>query len=184
MTETVLKTVLEQLFVIYRRISDSPEKASHFRETVAMIYPPLTHSMSVEDLDCITRFLQTLTELLTSARDVSPPLSVAEKRILKIQTYLRENIRISDVAKQVGLSEEALCRFFKKQTSQTLSSYLNEIRIEASAQMLREIGDLVSGVAYTCGFNTVHYFNKVFKQKKGMSPMEYRAINSATKDDV
>jgi transcriptional regulator GlxA family with amidase domain len=134
--------------------------------------------MSDKYSQCIICFLQKLIESLTFATDVSPPLSIGEKRLLKTQEYMQKNykkdIHLVDIARHVGLSEEALCRFFRKYTSQTLSSYLNEIRIEASAQMLRETDDLISLIAYSCGFNTIGYFNKVFKQSKGMTPAKYR----------
>jgi transcriptional regulator GlxA family with amidase domain len=181
--EPVLQTLLEQLFALFCFIAGFPEKDSLFRNSLTMIYPQLTNSMPVEDLQRTTYFLQNLIGLLTSAAEASPPPSAQEKRILKIQEYMKENytkdIRLADIAGYIGLSEKALCRFFKTHTSQTLLACLNEIRIEASAQMLRETDDPISGIAYTCGFNTVSHFNKVFKQRKRMTPMEYRGTKNS-----
>jgi YesN/AraC family two-component response regulator len=176
-----LKTLQEELFTLFCRIHESAEKDPFFREALRTIIPQLTDSMPVEELQCISSFLQKLADLLPSAETAIPkPLSINEKRILKINAYLEENyrkdIRLSDIARHIGLSKEALCSFYKKHTSRTLSSYLNEIRIEASVQILRETDDLIFWIAYSCGFNTIYYFNKTFKQSKGMTPAKYRKM--------
>jgi YesN/AraC family two-component response regulator len=177
-----LTPLQERLFTLLSFLSKLTESAPPFPgETLISTIPQLTEFLSVEELQCIILFLEKLCDLLPSAETAIPkPLSINEKRILKINAYLeenyRKNIRLSDIARHIGLSKEALCSFYKKHTSRTLSSYLNEIRIEASAQMLRETDDSISGIAYSCGFNTIHYFNKTFKQSKGMTPAEYRKM--------
>ena len=88
---------------------------------------------------------------------------------------LKENIDLHKVAAQINYTPEAFCRFFKKRTQKTFITYLNELRInEASIQLIqRDIAE-VSKIAFECGFNNVSHFNRVFKQIRKQSPLQYR----------
>lgn len=87
----------------------------------------------------------------------------------------KNNIGISDVAKEISYTPEAFCRFFKKRTRKTFIQYLNELRInEACHRIIEHQDSLMSEIAYGCGFNNVSHFNRVFKQLKQMSPLQYR----------
>jgi AraC-like DNA-binding protein len=182
MYQTNLKPLQDRLFALLCFLSKLTGNAPPFSgEALIPVILQLTASLSGEELQCIIPFLKKLCDLLSFPNTFSRPLSVSEKRLCKIQDFLKENykkdIQLSDIARHIGLSKEALCSFYKKHTSRTLSSYLNEIRIEASAQMLRETDDSISGIAYSCGFNTIHYFNRIFKQTEGITPAEYRKRN-------
>jgi AraC-like DNA-binding protein len=72
------------------------------------------------------------------------------------------------------MTPQAFCRFFKKRTRHTFVSFLNEVRINEACKKLTEGGfDSISTVAYTCGFNSITNFNRVFKAVLGKSPSEY-----------
>ena len=87
----------------------------------------------------------------------------------------KNNIGISDIAKEISYTPEAFCRFFKKRTRKTFIQYLNELRInEACHQIIGQQDRLMSEIAYGSGFNNVSHFNRVFKQLKQMSPLQYR----------
>ena len=96
----------------------------------------------------------------------------------KVTKYVEENYRkkimVKDVARLAGLSEPAFFAFFKKSMGVSFTRYVNEIRIREASRLLCETDDTVAGIAYTTGFNTPYYFNEIFKQKKGMTPGEYR----------
>lgn len=99
-------------------------------------------------------------------------------RICKVINYVKKNfrkqIKENEVAGMVGLSGAAFSRFFKKSTGLSFVAYVNEIRIREAALLLRETEDTVEGIAYTAGFNTPHYFIKIFKRSKGITPREFR----------
>jgi AraC-like DNA-binding protein len=172
--------LLEEFFTLFSRIPMPAENTPFSQEALETAILQLKASLPVEELQYKVSVLQEVFDLLSPAKVVHKPVSAPEKRILKINTYIEENyrkdIRLSDIARHIGLSKEALCSFYKKHTSRTITSYLNEIRIETSAQMLRETDDLISWIAYSCGFNTIYYFNKTFKQSKGMTPAKYREM--------
>lgn len=100
------------------------------------------------------------------------------RRITKVCNYIEENyhepIRLTEVAQLTGMSESAFSHFFKKKTTRTFIDYLNDVRVGHAAQMLFETTHSVAEVCYSCGFNNISNFIRVFKKKKGETPSEYR----------
>ncbi|MCY1516184.1 HTH-type transcriptional activator RhaS [compost metagenome] len=99
-------------------------------------------------------------------------------RIGKIFNFLMQhydrNISLAEVAATAHMTPPAFCRYFKKHTRQTFISFLNEIRInEACKKLTKGRTENISTVAYSCGFNSLTNFNKVFKSIVGFSPKTY-----------
>ena len=110
-----------------------------------------------------------------------PDIVSENLRINKVIKYVKENyrrqIKESEIAGMVGLSEAAFCRFFKKRTGWSFIGYVNEVRIREASLLLSETEDAVAEIAYTTGFNSPNYFNRVFKRNMGMTPGEFRNNN-------
>jgi len=91
-----------------------------------------------------------------------------------IKSNYNEKIGLEDVAAYVHLSSSHVGSLFRKKTGQTVSEYLNHVRIEKSKALLKW-GDLpISDVAYLCGFGDQSYFTHVFKRQTGLSPKNFR----------
>lgn len=89
--------------------------------------------------------------------------------------HYTEDLELEQVAAQVHLSPPAFCRYFKKHTRKTFTVFLNEIRINAACQLLKEEpGSTISSVAYSTGFNNIPHFNRTFKRVTGQKPNEWR----------
>jgi AraC-like DNA-binding protein len=85
-----------------------------------------------------------------------------------------ENITIEQIAAVVYLTPQSFCRYFKKHTSKTYISFLNEVRINEACKRFMELDfKSISTVAYQSGFNNVVTFNRVFKSITGRAPREY-----------
>lgn len=100
------------------------------------------------------------------------------RRIAKVCEYIEENIeepiRLGDVAQLVSMSESAFSHFFKKKTNCTFIDYVTNLRIARACQLLSETTHTVAEICYTCGFNNLSNFIRIFKKKKGSTPQEYR----------
>lgn len=89
--------------------------------------------------------------------------------------HYNEDLALEQVAAQVHLSPPAFCRYFKKHTRKTFTVFLNEIRINAACQLLKEEpGNTISSIAYSTGFNNIPHFNRTFKRVMGLKPNEWR----------
>ena len=84
-------------------------------------------------------------------------------------------ITLDEVSRHMSMSKSAFCAFFKKGTGSSFVSYLDSYRIDTACIMLmRDPTRSVSDVCFETGFNSVSYFNRVFKKYKGVSPSVYR----------
>ncbi|MDR1680317.1 MAG: AraC family transcriptional regulator [Prevotellaceae bacterium] len=102
------------------------------------------------------------------------------RRIAKVCDYIEKNfeepVKLKDVASLVSMSESAFSHFFKKKTGRTFIDYITNYRIARACRMLSETTHTVSEVCYTCGFNNMSNFIRIFKKKKGLTPKEYRVF--------
>lgn len=96
-----------------------------------------------------------------------------------VRGHYAEKVTLEDVARHVYLSRSYLSSLFKEETGQSLFSYLNQVRVEKSKQLLVDKRLNLAEIAARCGFEDQSYFTKVFKKITGISPKAYRANRSA-----
>lgn len=88
--------------------------------------------------------------------------------------YRNPELKISDVAKSVGIYDEQISEILKQHVGMNFKQYLNKIRIEESLHLLRNSSLQISEIAYQVGYNNVQHFNRVFKECMNCSPGAYR----------
>lgn len=76
-----------------------------------------------------------------------------------------------------GRSHEHVCRTCKTVTGLTPSNYINQIRIEFAAHLLRSDERSINDVVEACGFDNTSYFYRLFKRQYGATPRQYRLKN-------
>lgn len=92
----------------------------------------------------------------------------------KKENYLQGLSRFIEIS---GKSQEHLTRMMRKCYNKTPSAYLNSIKLEEAAILLKTTGYSILEVLLECGFNNVSYFNNVFKSEYGITPARYRSLN-------
>lgn len=99
------------------------------------------------------------------------------ERLNKVRLFTTNNfakaITIDMVAAHVGMNRSSFCTFFKKATGQTYITYLNKLRVDRASNLLRQNNLSIPEVCCMVGFNDVPYFNRCFKNNRGMSPKDY-----------
>ena len=79
-----------------------------------------------------------------------------------------------ELAGRFYMSRSYLCRIFKEVTNFTVSEYVNLFRIAASREYLLNREMTMTEIANRLGFNSLTYFERVFKQLMSVTPGEYR----------
>ncbi|ERJ61010.1 hypothetical protein M472_19840 [Sphingobacterium paucimobilis HER1398] len=93
--------------------------------------------------------------------------------------HYNEDITVDQVASIIHMTPTSFCKFFKKHTTKTYISFLNEVRIEKACQILIDNkSEHIAEAAFQAGFNNVVHFNRVFKAITKMSPRKYLAQHS------
>jgi AraC-like DNA-binding protein len=90
------------------------------------------------------------------------------------QNFSNPNLKLEDIAKEIGLTENQVSSEIKTYSGKTFKSYLNFIRIEKAKKLLLQSDLQVSEIAYEVGYNSAHHFIRVFKELQEASPSEYR----------
>lgn len=104
----------------------------------------------------------------------SPEVEIVRDVITFLVNNYKQNIVLQDIANEVGLSPYYMERVFKKETSETPRTYLEKIRIDKAAFLLKHTSLTNLEICYEAGFQSPSNFYKVFRSLKNCSPSEYR----------
>jgi len=135
-----------------------------------------------DQLLCLLEILQILatshevSEL--NEQDTSIKLFLNDKiRMGAIYKYIHANYNespdVNKVAASVHLSTSAFCRYFKKQTKMTFTEFVNQYKITQAKTLLLQDKN-ISEVCYDVGFESLSYFNKLFKKINGENPSAFK----------
>lgn len=92
-----------------------------------------------------------------------------------IENNFQRNITIEEMGTLTHLSKAAFCRYFKKMTRLTFTEFLNQYRIEQAKRLLKEDKN-VTETCFECGFESLSYFNRIFKKVVGQNPIQFKKI--------
>lgn len=94
-----------------------------------------------------------------------------------IHDHYSENISIEDLTAVVHLSKGECSRIFQLAYGTSIIAHVVDYRISQSIPLLTETDLTVAEIAGRCGFNNVSYYTKIFREKVGMTPRQYRKEN-------
>ncbi len=104
--------------------------------------------------------------------------SGGDSLIRHIQDYIEENIgeelSLAQLAARFSLSESGLQHRFRRETGDSLRSYINQRRIER-AKVLLEEGKSVTETAMALNFSSSDYFSTVFRRYTSVPPTRWRS---------
>ena len=90
-----------------------------------------------------------------------------------LNEHYSENIGLNEIAGKMGVSAIYLSQLFKKETGLNFSAYLTKVRIDKAKELLRSGDKKIYEISEIVGYQTVQYFNKVFKKETGKTPKEF-----------
>lgn len=100
-----------------------------------------------------------------------------QERLQQVYAFVDKNfhrkIELDEIAKVCFMTREAFCRYFKKMTKYTFIQFLNRYRISHSKRYLMK-GKSVSDACFLSGFESLSYYNRVFKQITNENPSKFR----------
>lgn len=167
-------------FPKYHTISDKTRfnQALHAMNEMLQLYKRRHYNRSLTAL----RFTQLLIEL--SRENFMDELQRNDrfhsKSIVKVNAlldYIHQNYQNKITGSDIELAFESnydyLNRAFKKVTGQSISRYINTVRINQAKELIETTPLSVGEIGYLTGLNDPFHFSKVFKKYVGMSPTQY-----------
>lgn len=96
--------------------------------------------------------------------------------LLENQRVYREmRLNRAALAEKVGINEHALSRIINRYYGKNFNELINGYRIEEAKQrLLGEPDQQITVIGFEVGFNSIASFNRVFKDRVGKSPTEFR----------
>lgn len=113
------------------------------------------------------------------ARESTDVLAFADPQVIRAVRLIRQfafgGIRLNHVSDQTTGCRRTLERRFRACTGRTLKQEMTRVRID-QARMLLTRGEIpIKRVARLCGFGSLHYFSRVFKNETGTTPARFRS---------
>lgn len=84
------------------------------------------------------------------------------------------NYSLDQLSKDSGLSQAKLQEGFKFLYTRTVTEYIRHVRLEAARDLMNNSDLNISQIVYSIGFTSRSYFSKIFKEKYGITPHEYK----------
>lgn len=114
----------------------------------------------------------------------SDKVTHAEAFCYKLMNYIDTHIhslkRLEDLADIMDYSYGYLSTLFKKTTSNTLSNYYHEKKLEVARLLILENKYKIIEIAELLNYTSVYTFSKAFTNRFGISPRNYRTQNRET----
>ncbi|GIO15151.1 hypothetical protein J19TS2_47060 [Cohnella xylanilytica] len=111
-----------------------------------------------------------------AAPSASPAASTADRICRLIDREYNRDIDLKYIADAVGFNASYISKLFSREKGETITDYLNRVRIDKAKQFLKDHPGLkVYEIAHIVGYGDKIYFQKLFKRMVGVTPLEYRA---------
>ncbi|WP_229236296.1 AraC family transcriptional regulator [Emticicia sp. TH156] len=125
--------------------------------------------------ELIIRIVQTETRVLYSKNAAR---LASDNRIAHVVNYIKENIReqiqVEQLCRLACMSESNFYRVFKEEMGISPIEFIIEERIKLASSLLKNPEFRIKDVYFESGFNSLSYFNRIFKKKYKVSPSEYK----------
>ncbi len=114
--------------------------------------------------------IQTILTDLVSSNGGAHQNEIVSNFITYTTNHFSEDINITELAKQYGFSPNYFSKLFKTIINKTPKEFLINVRLDEAKKLLKLGLYTVSEVCTMVGYDDLHYFSRLFKQKEGMSP--------------
>lgn len=91
-----------------------------------------------------------------------------------VQKNYTDELKLSDIANELNLSEKYLSRYFKQNFRINLTQYICHLRTKKAKKLLESTDIPITEVAFQSGFQNISYFIRTFHKIVGKSPLQYR----------
>ena len=178
----------KRAFASIRRMIERAQRGLAFPEAAIQIVREdiINLARSTDSFAAVIRLFNLLyrLSLVEDARELSSSAftetkgSNEDERIRLVKEYISNrymnDIALSELAAIARMSPESFSRFFRNKTGRTPNRYLIDYRLGIAARMLLTTKLSVSEIGFSCGFNTLSHFNRLFRESKGCTPSEFR----------
>jgi AraC-like DNA-binding protein len=175
-----------QLFYIRRLFEDAKRGIKFSRAVAELVAPRILSLEQRTGFELILELFSLLHQLSVASdsrmlSDITYTQDIywynsrrLERAFQYMNMHFEKPITLEEVAGIANMSAASFSRFVKTHTGRTFTDNLVEIRMGHVSRMLMETTHSIAEIAYTCGFNNLANFNRIFKAQKGLTPKEFK----------
>lgn len=98
---------------------------------------------------------------------------IAETVKTLLEDNMQKKITLTWISDRIGVSISQIKKIFKQQTGHSVIEYLTRMRIDEAKRLIQQGNYNFSQITEIVGYDNIHYFSKVFKEKTEMTLTEY-----------
>lgn len=106
--------------------------------------------------------------------EISSAVGMQRELLAYIQEHYEEKITLSMLAQEFHLSEKYISWYFKQHFSISFMQYVSHLRMTRAKHLLYSTEHSVTEIAFSCGYPSVNFFIRSFKEVHGITPLQYR----------
>ncbi len=147
-----------------------------------MIWTLFTHKSHTNILNQTTMGLL-LMNLSMFSDNISKNIyqSEDENIVFQVLSYIESNYKsgtLSDISKKLQLKDYFISRILKKYTNCNFKELLQDRKLQQASYLLLNTPQSIESIMRQIGYDNSSYFYRIFKQKYGCSPRDYRNLNN------
>ncbi len=129
------------------------------------------------DDDIIKASIHALCVSVNKLPQLQDSKSCRDERLMEIMNYIQanyQNITLAELAEHFHLSEQYVSKYVHEKSGKTFGELVTNVRLKKAKTLLRNGNMTIENVASAVGYPNVEHFNRTFKKKMGMTPVQYR----------
>ena len=158
---------------VFFEVGLSNSLLSHFNQ----IFDEVRNQLPLFQMKACASIFSLLADVLTKERRKEQP-NIHQQMVQKAKYLMESNIfgaiNLSKISEELGISTSRLNEIFKIYTSMTPYQYYIHIKIHKAESLLERENISVKEAAYKMGFDDQYYFSRLFKNKTGVSPSDWK----------
>ncbi|WP_182300800.1 AraC family transcriptional regulator [Cohnella cholangitidis] len=137
--------------------------------------PPMEQLETILELDNrFTQIFDELREKLEGKRNMKHEELIRRVNETIDIHYGDPNLSLNGIAAELDITPSYLGKIYKQATMHALLDVINRVRIEKSAEMLRNTDSPIAEIAEKSGFTNSSYYYRMFKRHYGLTPTDFR----------
>ena len=129
------------------------------------------------DEDIIKSSIHALTVAVNHLVKATGDTALQDERLTEIINYINTNyltVTLDELADQFHLSKPYLSKYIKDKSGKTFGELVKAVRMKKARTLLKGGNMTVEAIAENVGYQNVEHFNRLFKKKYGMTPVQFR----------
>lgn len=129
------------------------------------------------DEDIISSSIEALCVAVNKLEQIQQTEQCRDERLNEIMNYIQENyltVTLDELTEKMHLSKPYLSKYIKEKSGKTFGEIVKNVRMKKARTLLKNTSMTVENIADSVGYQNVEHFNRLFKKKYGMTPVQYR----------